>query len=83
MTKALAHLCKGCASLSTDLAAPAFAVSSAFHWYFCPHALLQSRQPLSTITCHSIFVRYFIDYLASMQKLDKGAHGYAGFFVNR
>ncbi|KAL1515067.1 hypothetical protein AB1Y20_004132 [Prymnesium parvum] len=25
---------------------------------------------------------YFIDYLASMQKLDKGAHGYAGFFVN-
>lgn len=26
---------------------------------------------------------YFIDYLASMQKLDKGAHGYAGFFVNR
>jgi len=25
---------------------------------------------------------YFIDYLASMQKLDKGAHGYAGFFCN-
>jgi 20S proteasome subunit beta 4 len=25
---------------------------------------------------------YFIDYLASMQKLDKGAHGYCGFFVN-
>lgn len=25
---------------------------------------------------------YFIDYLASMQKLDKGAHGYTGFFVN-
>merc|ERR1719253_427982 len=25
---------------------------------------------------------YFIDYLASCQKLDKGAHGYAGFFVN-
>jgi len=25
---------------------------------------------------------YFLDYLASMQKLDKGAHGYCGFFVN-
>ena len=25
---------------------------------------------------------YFIDYLASMQKLDKGAHGYCGFFCN-
>jgi len=25
---------------------------------------------------------YFIDYLASMQKLDKGAHGYCGMFVN-
>jgi len=25
---------------------------------------------------------YFIDYLASMQKIDKGAHGYAGFFCN-
>lgn len=25
---------------------------------------------------------YFMDYLASMQKLDKGAHGYAGFFCN-
>lgn len=25
---------------------------------------------------------YFIDYLASMQKLDKAAHGYCGFFVN-
>jgi len=25
---------------------------------------------------------YFIDYLASMQRLDKAAHGYAGFFVN-
>ena len=25
---------------------------------------------------------YFIDYLASMQKLDKGAHGYAGMFTN-
>lgn len=25
---------------------------------------------------------YFIDYLASMQKLDKGAHGYAGFFCH-
>jgi len=24
---------------------------------------------------------YFVDYLASMQKLDKGAHGYTGFFV--
>eukprot|EP00965_Chrysotila_dentata_P073437 2425673-Pleurochrysis_carterae.AAC.3 len=26
---------------------------------------------------------YFIDYLASMQKLDKASHGYGGFFVNR
>mmetsp|Transcript_31333 Transcript_31333/g.67354 ORF Transcript_31333/g.67354 Transcript_31333/m.67354 type:complete len:199 (-) Transcript_31333:41-637(-) len=25
---------------------------------------------------------YFLDYLASMQKLDKAAHGYGGFFVN-
>jgi len=25
---------------------------------------------------------YFLDYLASCQKLDKAAHGYAGFFVN-
>ena len=25
---------------------------------------------------------YFIDYLASMQKIDKGAHGYAGFFCH-
>jgi len=25
---------------------------------------------------------YFLDYLASMQKLDKGAHGYCGLFVN-
>merc|ERR1712023_514920 len=25
---------------------------------------------------------YFIDYLSSMQKIDKGAHGYGGFFVN-
>jgi len=25
---------------------------------------------------------YFIDYMASMQKLDKAAHGYCGFFVN-
>merc|ERR1712137_723531 len=26
---------------------------------------------------------YFLDYLASCQKLDKAAHGYAGMFVNR
>ena len=26
---------------------------------------------------------YFIDYLASMQKLNEGAHGYCGMFVNR
>jgi len=25
---------------------------------------------------------FYLDYLASMQKLEKGAHGYAGFFVN-
>jgi 20S proteasome subunit beta 4 len=25
---------------------------------------------------------FFLDYLASMQKLDKGAHGYCGFFCN-
>jgi 20S proteasome subunit beta 4 len=25
---------------------------------------------------------YFLDYLASMQKLDNAAHGYGGFFVN-
>jgi 20S proteasome alpha/beta subunit len=26
---------------------------------------------------------YFLDYLASMQKLDYGSHGYGGFFCNR
>jgi len=25
---------------------------------------------------------YFMDYLASMQKIEKGSHGYAGMFVN-
>ena len=25
---------------------------------------------------------YFLDYLSSMQKLDKASHGYGGFFVN-
>ena len=55
------------------------------------HALSQGLPPLPdalwsrAATEHHTTSRgsYFMDYLASMQKLEKGAHGYAGFFVNR